>query len=172
MEADAAKTEAKKTQLELDTIGQEAEHAKSLREIGVKEKGRWEIQHPKRKLLRKIFRIPRAGGGLVESYGEEAEKEHAAFRAWAESIPVEEKTRISQKWYPGLYGPDQWTYGALEREWEGLTYKQRHTALIEEPSHQSTTTNYNFHYHNEVTFNPVVGNKADLIGPRSPKGLY
>jgi hypothetical protein len=58
LEAAAAKTEQHKAQLELDTVGEEAERAKMLRDIGAKEKTRWEIQHPKRKLLRKIFRIP------------------------------------------------------------------------------------------------------------------
>jgi hypothetical protein len=172
LEAAAAKTEAYKTQLELDTVGEEAERAKMLREIGEREKGRWEIQHPKRKLLRKIFRIPQAGGGLVEAYGEEAEKEHAAYRAWEESLSLEEKTRISQKQYPGLYGPGQWTYGALEREWQGLTYKQKHTALIEEPNRQPATIINNFIQTHDFNFSPVVGNRADLMGLRVPKNIH
>lgn len=101
--------------------------------------------------------------------------QEAAAAEWWDNLPPEEREEIEAEYhqrYP-LQRIRLKKYGTAYWKWRQMTTKQRYEALTpEEASRQPATTNYNFHQHHEIFFNPVVGNRADLMGPRVPKNIH
>jgi len=101
--------------------------------------------------------------------------QEAAAAEWWDNLPPEEKEKFEVEYrrrYP-LKVIRLKKYSTAYWKWKQMTTKQRYEALTpEEANDQPATIINNFNQSHNFNFNPVVGNRADLMGPRVPKNIH
>lgn len=96
----------------------------------------------------------------LRTWGEEKEKEYAAFRAWYENLPADEREKFLTVWREGVGTPfDVWRYG--------FTPEQKYESLVS--GRMPAQININYHFEHITNFNPVAGDRE--VGPRAPAGI-
>jgi len=175
MAATAAKVESSGRYRRLETIREEKEMGARLRELGQAER---EIEeHPVQQFFRNLSAI-----------GANTEKERAAFARWTETLTPEEKQVIFEQYITvrgqeiprkfqkveayqrGIFAKSA-AQQALYWQWKQMTAKEKIGALLEHTEEPPTPTVIYNDSHDFIV-NPVVGNKADLMGPRTSKGIH
>jgi hypothetical protein len=106
--------------------------------------------------------------------------QEAAAAEWWDNLPPEEKEKIEAEYrqrYP-LKIIKLKEYGAAYWKWRQMTTTQRYEALTspegETPAPTpapAPTVIYNSYQTHDFNFYPMVGNRADIMGPRTPKNI-
>jgi hypothetical protein len=101
------------------------------------------------------------------------EKEAATYNAWVSTLTPEQKASIRKR--RGLFPQIRWkedviAWSPYAKEWLSKTPAEKFTAA--EEIGLTITFPPEIHYHHDTIFNPVVDNKTDLMGPRTPKGIH
>ena len=148
LESRDARAKAVVLRQQLD-LTEDEKHMEDVREIGAAHQKRMKIRHPfKEKWLR-------------ATHLEAGEKEHAAFLLWKESLSDEEREAIMGR--PGQRIASDPTDPFRER-WRQMSAQGKYEALTE-PEGYSGGPTINHNYHNEIIYNPVVGDPN--AGPRA-----
>jgi hypothetical protein len=118
-------------------------------------------KEPLTQAIREFFQLPAR------------EKEAATYNAWVSTLTPEQKASIRKR--RGLFPQIRWkedviAWSPYAKEWLSKTPAEKFTAA--EEAGLTITSPPEIHYHHDTIFNPVVGNKADLMGPRTPKGIH
>jgi hypothetical protein len=141
----------------------EREMRTEIRDRGIKTEERLMDERPIRRQLEKLLTVEKA-----------EEIQQAAAIEWWDNLTPEEKEKFEAEYrqrYP-LQKIKLKKYGTAYWKWRQMTTKQRYEALTpEEANDQPATIINNFNQSHNFNFNPVVGNRADLMGPRVPKNI-
>jgi len=158
MEATVTKVETSGRYRRLETIREEKEMGARLREMGQIEQELRE--HPIRQKRIELLTI-----------GKEAEKEEILYARWLETLTKEEKLAYEKEAHEQVLKGEYWIPDLIRWKWNQLSYKEKVQDLLkhtEEPPPPTVIYNDN----HDFIVNPVIGNKADLMGPRTPKGIH
>lgn len=140
-----ARAKARVMEEQLDVTTRE-QYEEDVREIGEAARETRKRHRPTRQWFEDFF-----------TFGEEKEKEYAAFRTWYENLTSDEKEKFHAVWRKGRGTPfDVWQYG--------LTPQQKYESLVEGKVPE-------IHYHHENIMNYFPRYNSDERGPRAPSNI-